>query len=219
MPTKPLPPVARFIRERRETLQLSLQDVAELFGLSYQAIAQREKGVTKVKLSEVPRFAEILQVPPEQLTRLILGTAGASGKIPVVNRTAAGGFIDNAEWGVNSTEGYTYVDRDIQTEDGDLFALVVDGSSMAPTLLDRDLVICKPVPQDADRMPPPRTVVYIRMSADSRTPGGMLCRWNPQRDGTYLLEKDNPAYPSVVVSREHVEQFAVVVQRRTPFRS
>jgi transcriptional regulator with XRE-family HTH domain len=219
MPTKPLPPVARFIRERRETLQLSLQDVAELFGLSYQAIAQREKGVTKVKLSEVPRFAEILQVPPEQLTRLILGTAGAGGKIPVVNRTAAGGFIDNTEWGVNSTEGYTYVDRDIQTEDSDLFALVVDGSSMAPTLLERDLVICKPVPPDADRMPPPRTVVYIRMSADSRAPGGMLCRWHPQRDGMYLLEKDNPAYSSVVVSREHVEQFAVVVQKRTPFRS
>ena len=217
MPPKPVPPAARFIRERREAMQLSLQEVAERFGLSYQAIAQREKGATRFRLDEIPRFAEILKVPPEKLRRLILGTA--DGKIPVVNRTAAGGLVDNTEWGVTSAEGFTYVDRDIQTDDEDLYALVVDGSSMAPTLLDRDLVICKPVPPDADRMPPPRTVVYIRLSAESRTPGGMICRWNPQRDGSYLLEKDNPAYPSVVVPREHVEQFGVVVQRRTPFRS
>lgn len=217
MPPKQPPPVARFIRERREALQMSLQDVAVLFGLSHQAIAQREKGHTRVRLEEIPRFAEILKVPPEKLRRLILGTA--DGKIAVINRTAAGGFIDNSEWGMNSSEGHTYVDRDIQTDDDDLYALVVDGSSMAPTLLHGDLVICKPVPEDADRMPPPRTVVYIRLSANSRTPGGMICRWNPQRDGSYLLEKDNPAYPSVVVPREHVEQFGVVIQRRTPFRS
>lgn len=209
-------PIARFLAHRRAELGLTLEQVGELVGKSKQAVWQREQGEARVKLKEVEVWSKALRVPKETIARLISNETG--NQIPVINRTAAGRVVDTLEWGTTSAEGFMYVERDVQTDEDGLFAVVVDGSSMAPTLENKDIAIVKTIPGDADNMPAPGTVAYVRLGPDSKTPGGMLCRWHPQRDGTYRLDKDNPAFASMVVPREHVEQFGVVIQRRTTVR-
>jgi transcriptional regulator with XRE-family HTH domain len=211
-----LTPIARFLANRREELGLTLEQVGALVGKSKQSVWQREQGEARVKLREAEAWSKALRVPKETIARLIKSDSG--NQIPVINRTAAGRVVDTLEWGTTSVEGFMYVDRDVQTDEDNLFAVVVDGSSMAPTLENKDIAVVKSVPMDADSMPAPGTVAYVRLGPDSKTPGGMLCRWHPQRDGTYRLDKDNPAFASVVVPREHVEQFGIVIQRRTTVR-
>lgn len=209
-------PISRFLAHRREELGLTLEQMGKLVGKSKQSVWQRENGEARVKLREVETWAKALRVPKETIARLITNEAG--NRIPVINRTAAGRVVDTLEWGSTSAEGFMYVERDVQTDEDGLFAVVVDGASMAPTLENKDIAVVKSVPMDADNMPAPGTVAYVRLGPDSKTPGGMLCRWHPQRDGTYRLDKDNPAFASMVVPREHVEQFGVVIQRRTTVR-
>jgi SOS-response transcriptional repressor LexA len=204
--------IGKYIRERRETLGMSAADLARLVSLSTGAITSRERGDTRVRMGELPRLAKALKVKPSDLESLM--ASGPKPRIPIINRTAAGQQIDNTEWDVNSRIGYAYTDVDIQTDIDNVFAIVVDGQSMAPTLNSGDLVIVRNVPPDADAMPAPGSVVYVRIGADAAKPGGMLCRWYPQESGAFLLTKDNKAYPPQHVPREHIEQFGVVIQHR-----
>jgi transcriptional regulator with XRE-family HTH domain len=203
-----------YIRERRDALGMSAAELAKLVNLSTGAITSRERGHTRVRLAELPRLAKALKVKTTDLESAL--ASGPKPRIPIINRTAAGQQVDNAEWGVDSRFGFAYTDADVQTDLENVFALVVDGQSMAPTLNQNDLVIIRAVPPDADNMPAPGSVVYIRMGPDHPRPGGMLCRWYPQDGGTYLLRKDNAAFPPQVVPREHVEQFGIVIQHRRP---
>ena len=204
--------IGTYIRERRDALGMSAAELAKLVNLSTGAITSRERGDTRIRLAELPRLAKALKLKACDLESVL--ASGPKPRIPIINRTAAGQQVDNEEWSVDSRFGYAYTDVDVQTDLENVFALVVDGSSMAPTLNQHDLVIVRTVPPDADNMPAPGSVVYVRLGADHPRPGGMLCRWYPQEGGSLLLRKDNAAYPPQVVPREHVEQFGVVIQHR-----
>lgn len=191
---------------------MSAAELAKMVNLSTGAITSRERGHTRVRLVELPKLAKALRIKPYDLESVM--ASGPKPRIPIINRTAAGQQIDNAEWDVNSQIGYAYTDVDIHTDLDNVFALVIDGQSMAPTLNSGDIVIVRSVPGDADAMPAPGSVVYVRISADAAKPGGMVCRWYPQESGAFLLTKDNKAYPPQHVPREHIEQFGVVIQHR-----
>ncbi len=211
-----LTPIGRFIARRREELGLSLAAVGQLVGKSAQSVWQRETGQARVKLREVEAWSKALRVPKETIERLITNEPG--NRIPFLNHTAGGSAVHAREWGLSNAEGAMFVDKDVQTDEDGLFAVEVDGSSMAPTLENKDIVIVRWVTADTDSMPAPGTVAFVRLGPESKTPGGMLCRWHPLRDGTYRLDKDNPAFASVTIARERVERFGIVVQRRTTVR-
>jgi len=206
-----------FVRKRRKELRLSSQEVGRELGLSHQAITGKERGEIGVDHKELPKLAQILAIDVGILQQKWRARPHAQGDrgIPVINKASAGEVVDFTEFGPTSAFGYEYVERDSQTQADNLFAVQIVGHSMEPRLFEGDIVIFRSVPIDSDQMPRPDTVVFIRLSQEAKRPGGMVCRWVPQEGGTYLLKKDNPAFKSLVVAREHVEQFAMFVQRRT----
>ena len=194
---------------------MSSEELGRALGITHQAITGKERGEIGVDHKELPKLGQLLGLDVGILQQKWRARPPVLGDraIPLINKASAGEVVDYADFGPNSAFGYEYVERDSQTQADNLFAVVVVGHSMEPRLFEGDIVIFKSLPIDSEQMPRPDTVVFIRLSKDAKRPGGMLCRWVPQEDGTYLLKKDNPAFKQIVVSRGHVEQFAVFVQR------
>src|SRR5512146_1576573 len=72
--------VAKIIREAREKLNLNQSQLAELVGVSPQAVQQWESGATQPRGKRLNKIAQVLKLPP---TLMHFGasseTSGASG--------------------------------------------------------------------------------------------------------------------------------------------
>lgn len=208
-----------FLRQRRKSLGLSAAEVGKMLGISQQSVSAKERGQVGIRNDELEPWARALKTTARILEAERAGAISAhrGDKIAVINRTPAGVLVDHAEYGISSVEGYDYIERDRDTQGDRLFAIEITGESMAPRFHNGDIAVCQQVDPTGDEMPRPGRIVFIRLSEDAKKPGCMICRWYPLPDGMYRLDKENPAFASVIVSREHVEQFAVVIQRREKF--
>lgn len=207
--------IGKALRELRKAQGISPDALANAIGVHRTAYFSRERGDTQVKSEEYPILAEILGVPVEQLRAVARGTRPiVSLGIPIINRGPAGEVIDYLEWGRDSAEGFAYMDRDEHTMSDRLFAVVVDGESMAPDMHSGDIIIFESVDPTGDEMPEPGCIAFVRLSQDAAKPGVTICIWTPLESGEYRLDKKNPAYSSMTVPREHVEQFAVARWRK-----
>jgi transcriptional regulator with XRE-family HTH domain len=208
-------PLGDRVRRLRAKQRISADSLAKAIGLKRAAIYARESGASRFKAEEIPKLAAVLGESPELLRKLLLTEESPKqGRIPLVGDVPAGVTLDR-EQGVHLEGGSMSIDRGVGSELTD-FAIVVNGSSMSPTVNNGDIVECVSINQYDDDMPEPGCVAYVRLGPDSKIPGVMLCRWFPQPDGTYRLAKDNPAYRELVVPREHVVEFARAVRRRSP---
>ncbi|SFU54281.1 helix-turn-helix domain-containing protein [Nitrosospira multiformis] len=59
--------IARIIREGREKLKLNQSELAELVGVSPQAVQQWESGATQPRGKRLNRIAEVLKLPPAMM--------------------------------------------------------------------------------------------------------------------------------------------------------
>jgi len=59
--------MAKIIREAREKLNLNQSQLAELVGVSPQAVQQWESGATQPRGKRLNKIAEVLKVPPTQI--------------------------------------------------------------------------------------------------------------------------------------------------------
>ena len=208
-------PLGDRVRRLRAKQRISADSLAKAIGLKRAAIYARESGASRFKAEEIPKLAAVLGESPELLRKLLLQEESPKhGRIPLVGDVPAGVTLDR-ELGVHIEGGMMSIDRGVGSERTD-FAVIVNGSSMAPTVNNGDIVECVSINQYDDDMPEPGCVAYVRLGPDSKIPGVMLCRWFPQSDGTYRLAKDNPAYRELIVPREHVVEFAKAVRRRSP---
>ena len=62
----------RFLRHRRQELDLTQADIAQACGLTEMSITLVEGGRRRLALDRVPRLAEVLQVSPAELCLLAL---------------------------------------------------------------------------------------------------------------------------------------------------
>lgn len=62
--------LAARLKEMREYLSLSQEEVAQLLGIPRSAVSLIEKGERKVEAVELKKFAEIYQCPLEYFTRV-----------------------------------------------------------------------------------------------------------------------------------------------------
>lgn len=204
----------RRLREERGWTQAQLGDRVGINGTN---IARRETGQTRVRANERFVFAKafgmsVVEFDEQWRQWTVPRTRGAPG-IAVINRAPAGAVIDYEEYGVDSGQGFEYVDRgDIQ--DDLAFAVIVVGDSMEPRLRDGDYVILSPCdPYKGDGKLEPGKIVFVRFTEDAGG-GCTLARFYREHDGQIRLQKDNAAYAPIVCKREAIQSIAVAVERR-----
>ena len=206
------------IKRLREEHGLTQAQLGQLVGLDGTGIARREVGKTRVRAGERVKFAKafnmsLVQFDDQWRDWQVERTQGGPG-IPIINRAPAGIVIDYEEYGVDSGQGFEYVDwGDI--EDKLAFGVIVVGDSMEPALHDGEKVILSPI--DAYRpsdLLQDGKIVFVRFSPEYNGGGCTLARFYAEEDGQIRLHKDNPAYRPIVCSREAVQSAAVAVERR-----
>jgi len=188
-------------------------------------IHRRESGDIEMKISELPSWASIFEIPLEKLRQMIDADSTKAAHfgrsihdprgIPIINRAPAGLAADFYEYGADSRQGSDYLERGSINDDL-AFAVIVTGDSMNPTLVDGDHLVFTPV-----TIPQPRAslkkgdVVFARFTPESGRSGCTIARYQPTDDGAVVLTKDNPQYQPILCRREDLEQLAVCIERRT----
>lgn len=215
--------IGQLIRHLREEHGWTQDELAEKVSLSRAAIGFREQGRSPVRgRPERSRFAKAFGLSLDDFDAMWRGsrierTRGGTERqpIPVINSAPAGDAIDYEEYGLDSGQGYEYVDG-LGVDDELAFAVRVVGDSMEPTIGEGDLLIFSPM-----GVPRPKAelidgaVVFIRFSAESDRTGCTVARWFGLDDEMVELRKDNVRHRPMIVRREHLEQVAVCVQKRT----
>ena len=109
------------------------------------------------------------------------------------NRAPAGQIVDYEEYGVDSGQGYEYVDFGSVT-DPLAFCVIIVGHSMQPTLNDGDQLVLSPVdPYKADERLVDGRIVFVRFTRE-HDGGCTVARFFDDGDGRVRLHKDNPTF-------------------------
>jgi SOS-response transcriptional repressor LexA len=204
----------KWLREERGWTQ---EELGAKVGLDGTNIARRESGKTKVKPEERHKFAaafgmSLIEFDERWRQWTVTRTRGGPG-IPIINRAPAGEVRDYEEYGVDSGQGFEYVDAG-DIDDPLAFGVIVVGDSMEPRLKEGDYVILSPVDpyKPTDKLANGK-IVFVRFTAD-HDGGCVLARFFAEKDGQIRLQKDNPNYKAIVCDRNDIVSVAVAVERR-----
>lgn len=205
------------VRRLREERGWTQEQLGLKVGLDSTNIARRENGKTKIRPPERVKFAEAFDLPILEFDRHwrqwnIERTCGGPG-IPIINKAPAGLIIDYEEYGIDSGQGYEYIDRGDIT-DHLAFGVIVVGDSMMPTLRDGDQVVLTPVdPFVSDGKLTDGKIVFTRFVIEHGG-GCTLARFFSDGQGRIRLHKDNPTYKPILCEREVIQAMAVAIERR-----
>jgi HTH-type transcriptional regulator, cell division transcriptional repressor len=94
--------IAKIIREGREKLNLNQSQLAELVGVSPQAVQQWESGATQPRGKRLNKIAEVLKIPPSLMH--FGAPAEASGATATGVASAPGEYIRRG-WGCGCSCG------------------------------------------------------------------------------------------------------------------
>ena len=191
-------------------------------GIGTSDINRMERGLYAVPMNKQRLLATVFGMSLDEFEKewrsaVVPRTQGGPG-IPVINRAPAGGVIDYEEYGVDSGQGWEYIDR-AGIDDDLAFAIEVVGDSMEPALYAGDRVVFTSM-----NLPKPRAkledgcVVFVRFGPKDHEPSRMrgctLGRWHTDGDQV-TITKDNPRHRPVFCDRREIEQLAVAIERRT----
>lgn len=126
--------LGEIIRQARKAKGLGIVDLARMVGVDYSTLSNWESGRRKVNPAALEKLQAILDIPGD-----VIGHALGHPQVLVVPligevKAGSGGYsLDDWRW--------VYVDPRLYP--GASFALQVWGDSMAPTLLDGDVAVCR----------------------------------------------------------------------------
>ena len=104
--------IAKIIREGREKLNLNQSELAELIGVSPQAVQQWESGATQPRGKRLNKIAEVLKLPPAMMH------FGMALEAPVAVREAKGVAEPKApEYGSSSRESPKAAEKPVSEND------------------------------------------------------------------------------------------------------
>lgn len=194
--------IGQRIKERRESLGISAEALGEKVGKAKTTIYRYEQGfIEKMPTSVLADIAKALHTSPLYLLGMTDDVSPLQntlpqnafpltpyGRIPIVAGIAAGNPVDmeqgDYDWGF----------ADAEYCDGNHFMLRVEGNSMEPTVPNGSTAII--LKQDyAER----GQIVAFEMEGYAT-----LKRYYPQPNGTILLQADNPAAESYVITKEQL---------------
>lgn len=209
--------IGQTIKRLREEHGWTQAELGEKVGLDRTNIARREAGQTKVKAAERFQFAQAFNMAiadfDEQWRQWTVSRTRGGNGIPVINRAPAGQVVNYEEYGVDSGQGFEYIDFGIIT-DPLAFAVIVVGDSMQPALNDGDLLVLSPVdPYKADPRLTNGRIVFVRFTEEYGG-GCTLARFFDEGRGHIRLHKDNPNYAPIQHDREAFQAIAIGLERR-----
>lgn len=196
--------VQDILKSKREELQLTLTDVAELVGVNVSTIMRWENGdIANMKRDKILKLANALKISPSVIMGWEDDAPPRSIRIPVLGRVAAGIPIEAIEEIID----YEEVDGNTTTP-GELFGLLIKGNSMAPRICDRDVVIVRKQ-EAADS----GDVVIATINGDDA-----VCKRLLIYGKTILLRSNNPEYEDIdVTGRTDFHIIGKVVELRGKF--
>lgn len=196
--------VQDILKSKREELQLTLTDVAELVGVNVSTIMRWENGdIANMKRDKILKLANALKISPSVIMGWEDDAPPRSIRIPVLGRVAAGIPIEAIEEIID----YEEVDGNT-TAPGELFGLLIKGNSMAPRICDKDVVIVRKQ-EAADS----GDVVIATINGDDA-----VCKRLLIYGKTILLRSNNPEYEDIdVTGRADFHIIGKVVELRGKF--
>lgn len=189
----------RNIKKRRNELGLTQSELAKRMGYADKSmIAKIENGKVDLQQSKIVAFAKALNTTPGDLMGWKDNTSSPAPRtrIPLLAYVAAGIPIDAIE----DLLGYEDITEDMARR-GEYFALKIKGDSMAPKIMDGDVVIVRSQP-DAET----GDIVIVQINGDSAT-----CKRLQKYTQGITLVSINPAYEPMHFSNEEVENLPVVI--------
>jgi len=215
--------IGQLVRRLRIERGWTIEELAAKFGKAESTVAHKETGRLTISPFERKLFARIFGMTIDEFDAGWRGSrvhefAPPAG-IPVINAAPAGGFVDHFADSFAQGEyadAPSYLARDADTMSDILFAVKVVGTSMHPTIRVGDHLVFAPLNVPSPVKPlTPGDVVFVRVGRDGKDHGVAVGRFQPIDHLSFKLTKDNPSCPPITILREHVEQLAVCVQRRT----
>lgn len=184
------------IKKKRAQLEMTLEDVARIVGVSRQTIQKYENGIIpNIPSDKIEKLAEALKTTPAYLmgwennfektyplpSNILPYVQGR--RIPILGSIQAGYPVMALE----NIEGYDYADV---PENGDYFFLRVKGDSMENArIYDGDLVLIR-----QQNYADSGQIVACLVNGDEAT----LKRFRQQRD-MVILQPENAAYEPIII--------------------
>ena len=177
------------LKERREQLNLSQEEVAHAFGVTKATVSKWEKGdIANMKRDKISQLSKVLKVSPLS----ILGMEDVSSEkrvlIPILGVINCGNPILAEE----NIEGYQE-EIEETLPSGNLFYLRTKGDSMMPTIQENSKVLIRQQPSVEDG-----EIAAVLVNGDTEA---TLKRIKHQ-NGIVMLLADNSKYAPIIITPE-----------------
>lgn len=192
--------IQNLIKNRRKELGLTLLDIANACGVSEATVSRWESGdIVNMKRSRIAQLAKVLNVSPSLLIHddydaLINYNSTAKPQVPVLGIVPCGEPIEAIE------DIIEWIDV-VPSQATGHFGLIAKGDSMAPYILDGDILIVKHSPVvDSGQ------IAIVKVNGDDAT-----CKRLIINDAGITLMPYNPTFQPMIFSPQDVEDKPVII--------
>lgn len=192
--------IQNLIKNRRKELGLTLLDIANACGVSEATVSRWESGdIVNMKRSRIAQLAKVLNVSPSLLIHddydvLINYNSTTKPQVPVLGIVPCGEPIEAIE------DIIEWIDV-VPSQAKNHFGLIAKGDSMAPFILDGDILVVKHSPVVASGK-----IAIVKVNGDEAT-----CKRLVINDAGLTLVPNNPMYQTLTFGPAEIADKPVTV--------
>ena len=192
--------IQNLIKNRRKELGLTLLDIANACGVSEATVSRWESGnIANMKRSRIAQLASVLNISPSMLIHddydIQTGSSPITKpKVPILGIVPCGEPIEAIEDIIEWIEV-------VPSQATGHFGLIAKGGSMAPYILDGDILIVKHSPVVASGK-----IAIVKVNGDEAT-----CKRLIINDAGITLMPYNPTFQPMIFSPQDVEDKPVII--------
>lgn len=192
--------IQNLIKNRRKELGLTLLDIANACGVSEATVSRWESGdIVNMKRSRIAQLAKVLNVSPSLLIHddydvLINYNSTTKPQVPVLGIVPCGEPIEAIEDIIEWIEV-------VPSQATGHFGLIAKGDSMAPYILDGDILIVK-----HSHVVASGKIAIVKVNGDDAT-----CKRLIINDAGITLMPYNPTFQPMIFSPQDVEDKPVII--------
>lgn len=192
--------IQNLIKNRRKELGLTLLDIANACGVSEATVSRWESGdIVNMKRSRIAQLAKVLNVSPSLLIHddydvLINYNSTTKPQVPVLGIVPCGEPIEAIE------DIIEWIDV-VPSQAKNHFGLIAKGDSMAPFILDGDILVIKHSPVVGSGK-----IAIVKVNGDEAT-----CKRLVINGSGLTLVPNNPMYQTLTFSPAEIADKPVAV--------